>query len=189
MQDTPCETNSNGSEILPGSQALQTLCREKDPRLMEGLNRGQHSVQPPGPPPHDRDPEEDPAGLREDPGAEEPLDPHRESLSPRKPLPDPCPRDPASSDTGKLCQIRGSKLVTSQGSALRATSVQRHRSYSETRHGEHTGIRSPGINQMPWGTWRKCQRNLSTPREEQRKEDTWQLLDPRVPPRALSEAG
>ena len=41
----------------------------------------------------------------------------------------------------------------------------------ETRHGQHTGTRSPGINQMPWGTWRR-QRNLSTPREERRKEDT-----------------
>ena len=43
------ETNSKGSEMLPGSQALQTLCREKD-GLMEGLSRGRAlSVQPPGP--------------------------------------------------------------------------------------------------------------------------------------------
>ena len=34
--------------MLPGSQALQTLCREKD-GLMEGLSTGRGlSVQPPG---------------------------------------------------------------------------------------------------------------------------------------------
>ena len=43
------ETNSKESEMLPGSQALQTVCREKD-GLMEGLSRGTAlSVQPPGP--------------------------------------------------------------------------------------------------------------------------------------------
>ena len=45
------ETNSKESEMLPGSQALQTVCREKD-GLMEGLSRGTAlSVQPPGPSP------------------------------------------------------------------------------------------------------------------------------------------
>ena len=40
--------------MLPGSQALQTLCREKD-GLMERLSRGTAlSVQPPGPLPMTR---------------------------------------------------------------------------------------------------------------------------------------
>ena len=48
------ETNSKESEMLPGSQALQTVCREKD-GLMEGLSTGTAlSVQPPGPLPMTR---------------------------------------------------------------------------------------------------------------------------------------
>ena len=165
------ETNSKGSEMLPGSQALQTLCREKD-GLMEGLSRGTAlSVQPPAPP-HDQDPEEDPAGLREDPGLRAPgiL---TEKLSPRKPFPDPVPGLLPPVTPGSLCQIpklqAGHQPGLSPESHIRAGAQPGPT--PETRHGEHTGTRSPGINQMPWGTWRR-QRNLSTPREEQRKEDT-----------------
>ena len=165
------ETNSKGSEMLPGSQALQTLCREKD-GLMERLSRGTAlSVQPPAPP-HDQDPEEDPAGLREDPGLRAPgiL---TEKLSPRKPLPDPVPGLLPPVTPGSLCQIprlqAGHQPGLSPESHIRAGAQPGPT--PETRHGEHTGIRSPGINQMPWGTWR-LQRSLSTPREEQRKEDT-----------------
>ena len=74
---------------------------------------------------------------------------------------------------GSLCQIRrlqaGHQPGLSPKSHIRAGAQPRPT--PETRHGDHTGTRSPRINQMPWGTWR-CKRNLSTPREEQRKEDT-----------------
>ena len=74
---------------------------------------------------------------------------------------------------GSLCQIR--RLQAGHQPGLSPKSHIRTGAQSgptpETRHGQHTGTRSPGINQMPSGTWRH-QRNLSTPREEQRKEDT-----------------
>ena len=74
---------------------------------------------------------------------------------------------------GSLCQIRrlqaGHQPGLSPKSHIRAGAQPGPT--PETRHGQHTGTRSPGINQMPWGTWRR-QRNLSTLREERRKEDT-----------------
>ena len=96
-------------------------------------------------PPPDHDPEEDPAGLREDPGLRAPgiL---TEKLSPRKPLPDPVPGLLPPVTLGSLCQIwrlqAGHQPGLSPKSHLRAGAQPGPT--PETWHGEHTGTRSPG---------------------------------------------
>lgn len=106
-----------------------------------------------------------------------------EKLSPRKPLPDPVPGILPPVTPGSLCQTQGLLGWSPARAQPREPHPRRAQPSGpppETWHGEHTGTTSPGIKQMPWGTWRR-QRNLSTPREEQRKEDTPGSLTPRVP--------
>ena len=103
------------------------------------------SVQPPWLPLCDHDPEEDPAGLREDPGLRAPGI-FTEKPSPRKPLPDPVPGLLPPVTLGSLCQIwrlqAGHQPGPSPKSRIRAGAQSGPT--PETRHGQHTGTRSPG---------------------------------------------
>lgn len=99
VQDTRC-----GDKL----QRVRNASRKPGPAdsvQREGRTDGgtqQRTALSPAPlaPPRDQDPEEDPAGLREDLWPEGPRDPHREA-QPQEAPPRPCPRAPACSDTRK----------------------------------------------------------------------------------------